>query len=182
MHSPVKKMMQSQSTEVVCSLEVKQKFKEEEEKTKTKKQQDQAKKIQQAFKRHKILKGLNWRKSVKQHLMAVVNAWRTRRSLNCLGAEVQSYVNCEESGKKERLRMEFHLLFDIVLKDKLYLEKNQLRMQRLQSMHNQSTSLSSLGGQESQITLLSSQSNGSIPTPKKLPATEAVHEKAQMIA
>ena len=56
--------------------------------------------------------------------MAVVRAWRTRRALNCLGAEVQSYVNCEASGKKERLRQEFHLLFDIVLQEKLYLEKN----------------------------------------------------------
>ncbi len=31
--------------------------------------------------------------------------------------------------------MEFHLIFDIVLKDKLYLEKNQYRLQRLLKMH-----------------------------------------------
>jgi hypothetical protein len=77
--------------------------------------------------------------------MAVVTAWRTRRALNCLGAEVQIYVNCEDSGKKDRLRMEFHLIFDIVLKDKLFLEKNQLRLQRLRNMHIQNASMSSLG-------------------------------------
>jgi hypothetical protein len=75
-----------------------------------------------------MYKGLNWRKSVKSHLAAVVTAWRTRRALNCLGTEVQTYVNCETPGKKDRLKQEFHLLFDIVMQDKLYLEKNAYRL------------------------------------------------------
>lgn len=74
---------------------------------------------------------MKWRHSVKLHLMAAVRAWRTRRVLNCLGAEVQNYVNCECVGKKERLKQEFHLLFDIVMQDKLYLENNAYRLQRL---------------------------------------------------
>ena len=99
-HSPSKKIILQQSTEVVCSVEVKPILKEETPKAIAGKKDADAKKIQQAFKRHLILRGLNWRKSVKQNLMAVVRAWRTRRALNCLGAEVQSYVNCEAPGKK----------------------------------------------------------------------------------
>jgi len=75
-------MMQLQSIEVVPVTD-RHKLKEDEA---LKKQG--ALKIMKAFKRHKIVKGLKWRKSIKQIIMAVVNAWRTRRALNCLGAEV----------------------------------------------------------------------------------------------
>ena len=63
--------------------------------------------------------------------MAVVFAWRTRRALNCLGTEVQKYVNCEVESRRVRLKQEFHLLFEHVLLDKLYLERNATRLQRL---------------------------------------------------
>lgn len=67
--------------------------------------------------------------------MAVVRAWRTRRALNCLGVEVQNYVNCDDLAKKRRLGQEFYLLFEIVLQEKLYLEKNHKQLQKLQDMH-----------------------------------------------
>jgi hypothetical protein len=54
----------------------------------------------------------------------VILAWRTRRALNCLGAEVQEYVNCEEPKAKKLLRNKFHTLFAKVFKNKLYLEVN----------------------------------------------------------
>jgi len=72
--------MQSQSTENVQVTD--------RQKVEALKKQGASLKIQNAFKRYKIFKGLKWRKSIKQTLMAVVNAWRTRRALNCLGAEV----------------------------------------------------------------------------------------------
>ncbi len=56
--------------------------------------------------------------------MAVVEAWRTRRSLNCLGDEVQEYVNCEHAARRDCLKQQFQLLFDKVMADQLYLEKN----------------------------------------------------------
>lgn len=67
--------------------------------------------------------------------MSTVQAWRTRRALNCLGAEVQQFVNCEVRSRKNRLRQEFHLLFDKVMSEKLYLEKNSNLLKRLQVMH-----------------------------------------------
>ena len=54
----------------------------------------------------------------------MVEAWRTRRALNCLAVEVQEFVNCEVESRRERLRLQFHLLFEQVLDRKLYLEKN----------------------------------------------------------
>ena len=84
-----------------------------------------AAKIQRAFRifvfRCTVLEGIAWRQRVKTILINVVEAWRTRRALNCLGSEVQEYVNCENSYKKAKLRVQFHDLFDQVLYNKLYL-------------------------------------------------------------
>jgi len=76
-------MMWSHEAEAVPVNQTRHKLKVDEE---VKKQG--ALKIQKAFKRYIFIKGLNWRKSIKQKLMAIVNAWRTRRTLNCLGSEV----------------------------------------------------------------------------------------------
>lgn len=56
-------------------------------------------------------------------LRNVVQAWRTRRALNCLCNEVQDFVNCEDMCLKARLRAKFHSLFGTVLANRLYLEK-----------------------------------------------------------
>jgi hypothetical protein len=88
-------------------------------------------KIQAFFRRCLTMKGLKWRSMVKVHLMAVVDAWRIRRALNCLQREIQRFVNCEASGKKSRLRQEFHLLFGKVLERKLYLTNNVDHLLRL---------------------------------------------------
>ena len=67
-------------------------------------------------------------------IMNTVEAWRTRRALNCLGQEVQEFVNCEVNTKKARLRRHFHRMFDQVLREKLYLEAN---LDQLQDLVNQ---------------------------------------------
>ena len=54
----------------------------------------------------------------------LVTAWKTRRSLNCLGTEVQEFVNCENNKQRAELRSHFHTLFSRVLKNKLFLEEN----------------------------------------------------------
>lgn len=61
----------------------------------------------------------------------LVIAWKTRRSLNCLGTEVQEFVNCEDVKQRHELRANFHLLFSKVLKNKLYLEDNFEKLQKL---------------------------------------------------
>ena len=66
--------------------------------------------------------------------MNTVEAWRTRRALNCLGQEVQEFVNCEVASKKMKLRKHFHKMFDKVLEEKLYLETN---LDLLQDLVNQ---------------------------------------------
>ena len=87
-----------------------------------------AAKIQRAFRqfvsRNEIIEGLMWRQRIKMIIMNTVEAWRTRRALNCLGQEVQEFVNCEVNSKKTRLRRHFHRMFDQVLREKLYLEAN----------------------------------------------------------
>lgn len=45
-------------------------------------------KLQRAWRRHKVLKGLRWRRRVKMLLNSVVTAWRTRQALNCLSKEI----------------------------------------------------------------------------------------------
>ena len=51
-----------------------------------------AAKIQRAFRqfvaRNEIIDGLMWRQRIKMIIMNTVEAWRTRRALNCLGQEV----------------------------------------------------------------------------------------------
>lgn len=81
--------------------------------------------------RQRTVKGLAWRCHIKAQLMTVVVAWRTRRALNCLSSEIQQFVNCETHPRKHRLRQEFHLLFDKILSDKLYLAKNARQLKRL---------------------------------------------------
>jgi hypothetical protein len=78
-----------------------------------------------------VKKGLKWRRYIKTLLMATVQAWRTRRALNCLASEVQQFVNCDNQIRKCRLREEFHLLYEKVIEDKLYLWKNAKKLQRL---------------------------------------------------
>ena len=96
---------------------------------------ENAAKIQRAFRtfvfRCTVLEGLAWRKRIKTLLINVVEAWSTRRALNCLGSEVQEYVNCDDSYKKAKLRIQFHDLFDQVLSSKLYLESNGEKLKRL---------------------------------------------------
>lgn len=58
-------------------------------------------------------------------------------------AEVQYFVNCDHAAKKQYLRAEFHLLFDKIIKDKLYLSCNARSLRRLQQIH-QTQSESSL--------------------------------------
>ena len=67
----------------------------------------------------------------RSNLRNVVTAWRTRRALNCLGNEVQEYVNCEDADMKAKLRDQFHALFDTVLAQKLYMEKNADKLNEL---------------------------------------------------
>ena len=60
----------------------------------------------------------------------LVTAWRTRRSLNCLGNEVQEFVNCENDKQRAELRNRFHTMFVKVVENKLYLESNFDRLQK----------------------------------------------------
>jgi len=60
-------------------------------------------------------------------------AWRTRRSLNCLGAEVQEFVNCENHRQRFELRNYFHMLFSKVVRNRLYLESNFDKLQKLKT-------------------------------------------------
>ena len=96
---------------------------------------ESAARIQRCFKvyvfRCTVMEGLAWRQRVKSILMNVVEAWRTRRALNCLGSEVQEYVNCEVPAKKARMRVQFLELFDQVLANKLYLESKCDHLTRL---------------------------------------------------
>ena len=59
-----------------------------------------------------------------------VKAWRTRRALNCLGNEVQDFVNCEDNRQRSHFKEMFHNLFKIVIAKKLYLEKNFEKLQK----------------------------------------------------
>ena len=61
----------------------------------------------------------------------LVTAWKTRRSLNCLGTEVQEFVNCENQKQRGDLRAHFHTLFAKVLHNKFYLEENFDKLQHL---------------------------------------------------
>lgn len=63
----------------------------------------------------------------------LVMAWKTRRSLNCLGIEVQEFVNCENEKQRRELRSQFHSLFVKVMKNKLYLEDNFDNLQKLRT-------------------------------------------------
>lgn len=62
-------------------------------------------------------------------LRDVVQAWRTRRTLNCLCNEVQDFVNCEDGYTKGKLRDKFHALFKTVLTNRMYLEKRAMQLQ-----------------------------------------------------
>ena len=89
---------------------------------------ENAAKIQRAYRafvfRCTVRDGLAWRRGIKTILTNVVEAWRTRRALNCLGLEVQEFVNCEVPAKKAMLRAQFHEFFAQVLSKRLYLEPN----------------------------------------------------------
>ncbi len=97
----------------------------------------QISKLQAFFRRCRIKRGLEWRKIIKVNLNAIIEAWRTRRALNCLQREIQRFVNCEKLTKKNRLRQEFHLLFSKVLSQKLYLAKNVCYLMRLQQVQEE---------------------------------------------
>ena len=60
---------------------------------------EKARKIQGAFKVHmcrqNIKRSFEKRQRLKMIVTDLVTAWKTRRSLNCLGSEVQEFVNCE---------------------------------------------------------------------------------------
>lgn len=66
------------------------------------------------FKKNALASLARW-KRVRYCLKYIVIAWRTRRSLNCLGKEVQDFVNCGVLSKKRELRNRFHFLFSKVL-------------------------------------------------------------------
>ena len=84
--------------------------------------------IQRAFKAYLCRKNVNEafmkRKRLKMIVTDLVTAWKTRRSLNCLGSEVQEFVNCENERQRFELRNQFHFLFSKVLRNKLYREEN----------------------------------------------------------
>ena len=60
-------------------------------------------------------------------------AWKTRRSLNCLGSEVQEFVNCENEAQRLILRRQFHQLYDKVIEKKLFLEVNFDKLQKIKT-------------------------------------------------
>ena len=97
-----------------------------------------AARIQGAYRQYisrcQVLEGLMWRQRIKMIIMNTVEAWRTRRALNCLGQEVQEFVNCEQDKQKAKLRRSFHKMFERVLSEKLYLEAN---LDQLQDLVNQ---------------------------------------------
>ena len=76
---------------------------------------------------HAVLK----RQRLKMIVTDLVTAWKTRRSLNCLGHEVQEFVNCENQRKRFELRSQFHQLFHKVIRSKLYLEANFEKLQKV---------------------------------------------------
>ena len=88
----------------------------------------EAAKLQRAFKVHmnrqNLLRAFEKRHRLKMIVTDLVTAWKTRRSLNCLGSEVQEFVNCENERQRCQLRSQFHTLFHSVIKNKLYLEDN----------------------------------------------------------
>ena len=93
-----------------------------------------ATRIQMAFKaymaRMGVMDAMQRRRRLKMIVSDLCIAWRTRRSLNCLGTEVQEFVNCENEKQRSELRNHFHLLFDKVLRNKLFLESNFDRLQK----------------------------------------------------
>ena len=64
----------------------------------------EAAKIQRAFKSFICRMGFNRavedRHRLKMIVTDLVTAWKTRRSLNCLGSEVQEFVNCENERQR----------------------------------------------------------------------------------
>lgn len=86
---------------------------------------------------------MQWRWRLREQITALAQAWRTRRALNALVVEVQQFVNCDNPAKKHRLRLEFNLLFQKVLHEKLYMCKNARKLKALQLMHQQNSADSS---------------------------------------
>ena len=72
--------------------------------------------IQRTYRAHTFRRNVHYAINQNQrnryNLKQVVEAWRTRRALNCLAVEVQEFVNCEVDSRRERLRLQFHLLFE----------------------------------------------------------------------
>ena len=85
-----------------------------------------AARIQRAFKVYMSVTSFNEaikrRHRLKMIITDLCSAWRTRRSLNCLGTEVQEFVNCENARQRVELRKHFHMLFSKVVQNKLFLE------------------------------------------------------------
>ena len=50
--------------------------------------------------RQNLRKALEKRQRLKMIVTDLVTAWKTRRSLNCLGSEVQEFVNCENDRQR----------------------------------------------------------------------------------
>lgn len=95
----------------------------------------EATKIQRSFKtfmnRLNVRRAFEKRQRLKMIVSDVVAAWKTRRSLNCLGDEVQEFVNCENEKQRGHLRNSFHILFQKVMEQKLYLEDKNDTLQKL---------------------------------------------------
>ena len=71
---------------------------------------------------------------MKQKLRAVVQAWRTRKAINCLADQVLEFVNCESNRRKAHIRSVFLGIYEKVVKEKLWLSKNASKLQRLLMM------------------------------------------------
>ena len=74
--------------------------------------------------RQNFYRAVEKRQRLKMIVTDLATAWKTRRSLNCLGSEVQEFVNCENERQRCQLRGQFHTLFYTVIRNKLYLEDN----------------------------------------------------------
>jgi hypothetical protein len=72
----------------------------------------------------------------KQEILSLYYGWMTRKVVNCLAKEIQDYVNMDDVYQKERLKRHFLVLFDNVIKNKLWLQKYGYRLQRLQNLES----------------------------------------------
>ncbi len=66
--------------------------------------------------------------NAKSLIHALFKGWKTRKIVNSLSQEIQEFVNTDDIFAKIRLKRSFYLLYDNVVSNKLWLNKNIYRL------------------------------------------------------